>query len=215
MDSDDGIVSATASLVSSRADYARSRQPETGITDSCRRLGHMVRTGGAEARRGRQRKVAMGAVVAVVTTLALLCVALLFSSGGGMAASWPKGVSGHVYDSGDEIVVGATVVVEIWDGATLRYTQPSVTTDSEGFYTVTIGTSSWDTGDTIKVTATDGVFSGSSSTAATPDPAQTIDVHLTEEIPEFSGMFLVVVSLVTMFAVMRIGRKRRRSRERN
>lgn len=149
------------------------------------------------------------AAIAAAVVLALSCAALVFSSGPTSAASFPKTVYGHVYDSADHAVEGATVSVEIWNGGTLRYTEPDVVSECDGFYTVSIGGDYWDIGNTIKVTATFGLVSGTGSVAADGGPTQTVDVHFAEEIPEFSMMLVPAFLMVALFMLARAGRRNR------
>jgi hypothetical protein len=137
---------------------------------------------------------------AAVALILMICVVLALSSGPVSAASWPKDVSGNVYegDSGHP-VVGADIDVEIWNGGTLRYTYPlDVTTDDEGFYAVSIGGENWDVGNTIKVTASYDSNQKTESVVADSGPAQTVDVIFPYAIPQLAGM---VGTLITVVAI--------------
>ncbi len=137
--------------------------------------------------------------VAVALILAT-CGALAFSSGPVSAASWQKIVWGHVYE-GDSShpVVGADIVVEIWDGAALRYTYPlSVTTDGAGFYQVTIPAVSWDEDNTIKVTASYDSNQKSELSGADSSPSQEIDITFPYAIPQLAG---IAGTLITVVAI--------------
>jgi archaellum component FlaF (FlaF/FlaG flagellin family) len=136
---------------------------------------------------------------AAVALILMTCGALALFSGHVSAAAFPKIVSGHVYE-GDSShpVVGATVAVEIWNGATLRYTEPSVLTNGAGFYAVSIGGSYWDPGNTIKVTVDYDLNQKSESVVADSGPAQTVDVTFPYAIPQLAGM---VGTLTTVVAI--------------
>jgi hypothetical protein len=205
---DGGRLNTTPSSTSSRLHRLESKRFERGLTAANRRVEHMGYTGNTRRREGMKKRVTVvGAAAAVGLALLLLYSTLSFSSGSASAAAFPKIVSGHVYDNGANPVVGATVVVQIWDGTTLRYTEPSVTTNEEGFYTVSVGGSYWDPGNTIKVNATVVPFYVTNSAIADSGPAQTIDVQFTEVIPEFSSMLVVVVSMVALFVLMSARKK--------
>jgi hypothetical protein len=211
---DDGRLNTTPSLTSPRLHRLESKRFERGLTAANRRVEHMGYKGNSRQRGGMRKKIAVGATAAVVLALLFLYSTLSFSSGPATAASWPKDVSGYVYDDSDDLVVGADIDVEIWNGGTLRYTYPlDVTTDDEGFYAVSIGSENWDVGNTIRVNATEGSFRGTNSTVADSGPAQTIDVHFTEVIPEFGSVLVVVVSMVALIVLMSARKKSQSPRD--
>lgn len=111
-----------------------------------------------------------------------------------MAGSGPKIVSGHVYDSLLSPVPGADVTVRIkYDGTERK--NMTTSTDLSGFYTVTFDMNYWMLGDTIQVDVTYDSLSATNSAIATALPAQTVDVHFSEVIPEFGGLLVAVVSV--------------------
>ncbi len=85
----------------------------------------------------------------------------------------------------------------------------STTTDSGGFYTQTFAPTDWEVGDTIKVTATKGVESGSATTTATGDPTQQVDVTLTAVVPELGSPALAAVGMLAVVCAALILAKRR------
>jgi hypothetical protein len=178
------------------------------MTATNRRFEHMGCTGNSRRREGMRKKIAVGATVAVALALLFLYPALSFSSDSASAESWPKAVDGHVYDLSSAPVVGATVVVEIWDGATLRYTAPSETTDSGGFYLTDIAGASWFEGDTIKVTASYDSKEKSESVTADGSDGQTVDITFPYAIPQLAGMAgtLITVAAIGVLAMVLLRR---------
>lgn len=127
-----------------------------------------------------------------------------------MAAIGPKIVSGHVYLSGGTTpAVGAMVVATSWDGLSLRGASLPDTTDSSGFYSVTLGPSDWDVGNLVVVAATLDSAVGEGNVVADDAFEQSVNLVMGTEVPEFGAPFvLLVVGVVAVALVMGRGRSR-------
>jgi hypothetical protein len=151
--------------------------------------------------------------MAILAPIALLLMVALvpihIGSRASMAAVGPLAVDGIIYSSGGIPVVGATVVVSIFDGLTFRAASLPFTSDSNGFYAVSFGGSEWDIGNRIVVVATHGSDIGQNETVADFD-FQTIDVHLGTVIPELGGPVTtaLTVSAIGMMVVFYARRRR-------
>jgi len=113
---------------------------------------------------------------------------------GSIAATTPKIVEGHAYDSLGQPVDGASVSVTMkhsGGGSTTKY----YTTVSGGYYMVTFTKDEWNVNDLIDVVATyDSETASSLDNLADSSGLQTIDVYFSVPIPEFSGMSGVIVA---------------------
>jgi hypothetical protein len=147
--------------------------------------------------------------MAILAPIALLLMVALvpvhIGSRAVTAAAGPLAVDGVIYSSGGINVTGATVIVTILDGTTVRVVMPT-TSDANGFYAVSVAPTLWSTGNTILVGATKGSDVGENSTVADEDnPFATIDVHFgMSAIPEFGGpaMTALTVSAIGMMVVV-------------
>jgi len=164
---------------------------------------------------GRHMRHAITIIVIVAAVIAVPFSALLVPAHHAGAALGPKIVDGYIRDTGGSPVSGANVTVKVFDGATLRATQYYVPlTGSDGFYTVTFRETQYDVGNTILVTATKGLQTGTNSAAIVDEEPQSIDVTLDVIIPEFSG-YLPVVGGTLLVAALALGASRgRRSGQR-
>jgi len=155
------------------------------------------------AKNYRYRAIALLAACAMV-----LVLPPMFATQLTQAAAGPLVVDGHVYDQTMTAVSGATVVVAVTNGATLRGTQ-TTTTDSVGFYTVTIDPNQWDVGNTLTVVATKLPDVGEASKTIDSD-FQTVDVMFGAVIPEFGpGMMAGVAGLTALIVIVGVRRRRK------
>ena len=162
-----------------------------------------------------RRDRGLTSVMAILAPIALLLMVALvpihIGSRASMAATGPLAVSGIIYSPGGTPVVSATVIVTILDGTNVRVVLPT-TSDTNGFYTVTVSNSLWDTGNTIAVGAQKDSDVGENSTVADElDPFPTVDVHLgTAPIPELGGSAItaLTVSAIGMMVVFYARRRR-------
>jgi len=125
------------------------------------------------------------------------------------AAEGPKAVDGTVFDSSLNIVVGASVTVQVYiDSSMIVRSTQSTTTDSLGFYTVTFGNTEWEIGDTIKVTATKGADSGTNSVVADSGFQQTLNITFGSVIPEFGSPLVISLAMVGIVLTFVISRRK-------
>jgi hypothetical protein len=163
-----------------------------------------------------RRDRGLAKVMAILAPIALLLmVALVPIHVGSRAAvaapTGPLAVDGIIYSSGGLPVVGATVIVTIFDGVTVRVVMPT-SSDVNGFYAVSVDMAFWSTGNTILVGAQKGSDVGENSTVADEGfPFATIDVHLgVSGIPELGGpaTTALTVSAIGMMVVFYARRRR-------
>lgn len=157
----------------------------------------------------REQKHYRGAVVlglaAFVFVLPMLLTVQTASAGVG-----PLIVDGTVRDSLLQNVSGASVTVQIKNGATVRDTQ-TTTTNATGFYTLSINPELWDIGNTVVVTATKGADSGDASATIDNDFGMTVNVTFGgSSIPELSTPALLGVVGATVVLVLGLGVRKRR-----
>ncbi len=156
--------------------------------------------------------IKMAMLAPVVLLLMVAVVPLHVGSRASVAAIGPLAVSGTVYSATGTPVVGANVVVTIWNGGTLRATQLTTSISSPaGFYEVTFSNSEWDTGNTIQVAAEFNSATGLNSTVADEigNPFPTIDVHLGTVVPELAGPVTTVLTVSAIgIMVMLLARRR-------
>jgi hypothetical protein len=129
------------------------------------------------------------------------------------AATGPTRVQGDVHDTSGNHADGAQVFVEFLnkDTGLPRARTWSGTTDSAGYYQTTQwGTSDWEVGDTIRVTATISSEQEIETQLATNTFTQIVDVYFPTAIPQFGSLVgtLVAASAVCVVAVVLV-RKRR------
>jgi hypothetical protein len=163
-----------------------------------------------------RRETGLVSVMAIIAPIALLMMVALVpihvASRASIAATGPLTVDGIVYSSTGVLVSGASVVVSIWNGTTLRWTEPSTSTDISGFYSVAIAPGNWDLGNRAVVAASKGIESGANQTVIDFD-FQTVDVHFGTVIPELGGTATTVlaVSAIGMMVVFYSRRHRQES----
>lgn len=119
--------------------------------------------------------------------------AWILIAGSGMAETFPKIVRGYVWDSEGRTVESADVTVNIKDGGSTIATYTE-TTNSAGFYSLTVDPADWDEGNTIETIASFGGNQESNSTTATSAAIQYVNVTFTFEIPEFGSMTGLLVA---------------------
>jgi len=120
-----------------------------------------------------------------------------------------KPVAGYIYMAdGTTPAAGATVVVTMWNGTTLRSTL-TTTSDSTGLYAVTFGfgSASWEVGDLIVVGATLGFEVGEANAVADSSPIQYINVVVGTAIPEFGAPIALVTAAVAIVVLAAIRRR--------
>jgi len=120
-------------------------------------------------------------------------------------------VSGYVRDSAGRPMADVPVVVVSKNGETIMDTQ-YFNTDSEGFYSVTIGDRQWDIGWTVTSTATANGEQASVTVTVTEEMefGVTIDLQFEFEIPQFGTTlgFLAAAAIVAIVAVFLLPKRR-------
>ncbi|HXK37151.1 MAG TPA: carboxypeptidase-like regulatory domain-containing protein [Candidatus Paceibacterota bacterium] len=121
------------------------------------------------------------------------------------AADDPKLVWGWVKDSADRVLVGADIVVNIWDPTnTTNRASRSDTTDGAGFYSVNFLAADWQIGDWIEVLCDYNGAQDDNGTVAGDTAApfiQYINITYPYEIPEFGSALGLIVSGAAVGAV--------------
>jgi len=149
----------------------------------------------------RVRKLASAAV----SVCALSVLFAVVFCGGSASASGFKVVQGHVYDEDGNLLTGINVKVEMINQTTHLPTATDYsTTESDGMYGVTFDLFSvWETGDTIRVTATYNSVDQVNETTANSGPSQVVDVHFPTAIPQFGSMlgFAVAAGVVCVVGI--------------
>lgn len=164
-----------------------------------------------------RRDKGLASVMAILAPIALLLMVALVPIHVGshaVTANLPVGpliVDGYVNSSAGVPVNLATVHVTVWNGTTQTANLPN-TSDSSGFYMVTVSPGLWDVGFLIVVWATNGIDVGQNSTVVI-DPlafGMTIDVKLgTIAIPEFGSPAMTALT-VSAIGIMVVFYARRR-----
>lgn len=148
--------------------------------------------------------------IAVLMFTIMMVVPRLSVTNSSVASGNFKVVVGNITD-GSGVVPGATVTVEMWNGAVLDGTY-STTSETDGTYQANFDNNigpHWNIGDTILVHASKGGESGSASKIATDDsiePVQYVNVFISPAIPEFTsfpGIALASLGLVLAVATLR------------
>lgn len=159
-----------------------------------------------------------GLSFAVVAVFSLLAMAFFAAQSPNVsAASDPKYVMGYVKDSADRVLIGASIVVNIRDGATNTtiVSSRSDTTDGTGFYSVGFLATEWNVNDIIEVISD---YSGnqikvySAATLLTLPFNHWANVTYPYEIPEFGstvGLIIGGVAIGVVGAVFLVIRKRK------
>jgi hypothetical protein len=163
---------------------------------------------------GRGLRDPRALAVICVFVVALTISSMLFGgSESSSAALFPVNVRGFVRDISGNPIQGANVTVEMMNGPTVVSTK-YYDTISTGLYSVTFAGSEWDINDTIRVTATYGIYTNQNSTVATTDPIQYVNVTLSMSIPEFGSVMGLSTSFVTMGLIAVIVTVSRRRKDR-
>lgn len=162
--------------------------------------------------RGLASVMAMLAPIALLLMVAIVPIHIGSRSSMAALPSGPLVVDGNVSSSTGSPVSGANVVVTVKNGSTVIIILPT-TSDSNGFYTVTVDHGFWGVGYTILVEAAKGSDVGQNSTEITDPDAfgMTVDVKLgTTGIPELGGpaMTALTVSAIGMMVVFFARRSR-------
>lgn len=157
---------------------------------------------------GRTVKGMKLAAVALVAIAAFAVVSSMFSQDAA-AETVIKIVDGHVLDSGGNPINGADVSVSTYNGATWINTY-STTTDSAGFYTITIAPADWNVGYKIEAQATYNSQQVTDSVIADDSFGQTINLQFPLGIPQFGTLvgFFVAAGLVAVVAAVFLTKKR-------
>ncbi len=123
---------------------------------------------------------------AMTVALAVAMVGMVLMAHTSSAGVWPLNVRGYVWDNKGNPVPNIPVTVNILyqSNGSVRSTWTTTTT-SIGFYSKSVDSSGWDTGDTIQVIATHNSNQQSNSTTATAAAIQYVNVTFPYEIPEF------------------------------
>jgi len=160
----------------------------------------------------------VGVSFAVVTVFSLLAMAFFMAQSPNVsAAADPKYVMGYVKDSADRVLVGASIVVNIRDGAsnTTVLSSKSATTTGAGFYSVGFLPAEWSVGDIIEVISD---YSGnqikvySAATLLTLPFNHWANITYPYEIPEFGstvGLIIGGVAIGVVGAIFLVVRKRK------
>jgi hypothetical protein len=145
------------------------------------------------------RMLAVVSVISAVIMLSLIALPQIEKglSGNASAGDGPKVVRGYVYDSDGRPVQGANVTITAYYDST----------GSDGFYTYTFSFTSWEIGDTIQTTGKYSAYETTNSTVAVESstmPIQFVNVTLSFQIPEFSGMLFSSASftILTLAAIV-------------
>ncbi|MCJ7607261.1 MAG: hypothetical protein MUO94_05405 [Thermoplasmata archaeon] len=167
-----------------------------------------MRISSPKGTRTRSATVMLGMTVTILLAASMLTIQN--ASADGPIATMD--VKGYIYDEFLDVVADADVTVTTKDGETVMATYGTVS-GAEGYYQVTFGSSEYDFGCTIEVTATDGVLEKENTTVAAVSALWNwVNVTLSIEIPEFGGayglsMVFAVSGVMAVFVVM--GRRRR------
>ena len=163
------------------------------------------------------RRMRVPRLLAVLALVGVLVGALMVVHAGApdvnrasVAATAPKIISGHVYLLGGTTpAVEAIVIATVWDGLSLRGTSFPVTSDSSGFYTLTLGLSDWDVGNQIVVTASIDTAIGEGNIVADASYEQNVNIVMGTEVPEFGAPVVLLLASIAAIAVV-MGRARTR-----
>jgi len=128
-----------------------------------------------------------------------------------IAADDEKWVRGYVKDSAGRVLIGATVTVNILDGAPSPRATLVDTTDDSGWYHVEFNPGDWDVGNTIQVISS---YEGDQRTveqSATLNIIQQIDVTYPYEISQFGSWmgFALAGALVAVVGSFFIASRKR------
>ncbi len=158
-------------------------------------------------------KAAIGTRVAVASLVAILAFAAITTNTAKKVSAGlgPLPVSGIIYDSAGEPLVGADVAVTVYNKTTHLQVGPTLTikSDEVGFYTVTIDPGNYQLGDKVDVVASYNSQQANNSTAA-QEPMLWIDVHFALAIHQFGNWlgFAVAAALIATVAVVFLKKRR-------
>ena len=141
-----------------------------------------------------------------------LCMAAALLPGSVHAGTLPYSIYGYVYDVDGTPVVGATVVVSVWDNDNEKTTLPSTETSGDGFYECAFFDGSiWDPDKPVEVTADTGTKQMTVTDTLVAGDSMQIDVDFRTLIPQFGTTtgFAVAAGLVGIIAIMILPRVRR------
>lgn len=148
----------------------------------------------------RKSKVLRSSVTLAVSIAVLMTAMAALLPTQTSAGPQDMSVRGYVWDSEYRDVEGASVVINIKDGETVRSTD-SDTSDANGFYSVMFAAAEWEVGDTIEVIFTFESRQDTNWTTAIDATIQYVNMTFSFEIPEFGSLLGLALAAIALGVV--------------